>query len=536
MCKVFAAVLLCAFIQLSGQCAEEPQITGEWNGKARADGVELGVQFDAKQQGNQIEGFLTVYGAGGVSKHSVVGEIDEKGKVIRLHDTDVEKISGRRKFTPVLIEEYEFRLKDEDNVLTGTCKTPAAEKTTTLSLEKRMPLGIMSSRANDPDDDHDREYVEKTKKAYEIGEQAKKLVIAEKYAEAEALYREGVKLGENGNAASMHCDLGVVLEMQKRYEEAKAEFQEAIRIDSKYATAIFNLATCYLNSGDGEEAKTRFTKFIAEYPDAVDKPEAIRLLTLLNNPSLPVANTGELKPKILAAKPDEKFEVIPEESNAVSGFAGDYAVDDMDDASDQYVGEHADYYKDAIKKATFRWGKNDLPIKVYIETGEDVRGYRYAFREQLIDAFNVWIKAAQNRLSWKLVSKKEEANIVCSWISDKSKFQEKQFLKQGETYLLGRASNEEGLIASATIKICTNSVFGVKKLRDADIGQICRHEVGHALGIYGHSRNKKDTMYPKTNAFLSKHELTERDIETINRLYACYPVSTASLDENNKVE
>lgn len=527
MRKLIATFLCSLFLPLPGFCSGEIQLSGEWNGKARADGLDVGVQFEAKQNGNEIEGQLTVYGAGGVSKHIVAGQIDDSGS-ITLHDTSVEKVSGRRKFTPLLMEEYELRVKDEGKVLTGTCKISTGKKAISLKLERRI-LGEATSSGKD---DHNKNYYEDTKKAYELGERAKKLVIAEKYAEAEALYREGVTLGENSNAASMHCDLGVVLEMQKKYEEAKAEFEEAIRLDSKYSTAIFNLATCYLNSGDAEEARNRFAKFVSDYPNAVDRPEAQRLLALLNNPSMIDTRTGRLKPNILAAKPAEKFESVPEEPKASPEVSNVYIVDEMDDASDKYAGEHPDYYEAATKKATFRWGREDLPIKVYIESGDNVRGYRYAFREQLIAAFNEWINACQNRLSWKLVPNKEDASIVCSWIGDRSKFQRKQFLQEGETFLTGRPGNDEGIIASATVTICTASPYGLKALKDSDIAQICRHEVGHALGIYGHSSNRKDTMYPRTNGFFPKKELSERDVETINRLYAFYPVSTGSVAEN----
>jgi tetratricopeptide (TPR) repeat protein len=303
MRKLLAALLPFSFLPLSAACAADDPISGEWNGKARADGINLGVQFEAKQQEHQIEGSITVTGTGGVSKHIVTGDIDESGRVIHLHDTAVEKVSGRRKFLPVLIDEYELRLKDDGITLTGECKAASAKKGIALTLEKRLPLGTMIFRGNDPKDHQDRQYVENTKKAYELGEQAKKLVIAERYAEAESLYREGVKLGENGNAASIHCDLGVVLEMQEKYDEAKAEFEEAIRLDAKYSTAIYNLATCYLNSGNLDEAKVRFTKFIADYPDAVDRKEAVRLLALLNDPSMIDTRTGKLKPNILAANP-----------------------------------------------------------------------------------------------------------------------------------------------------------------------------------------------------------------------------------------
>jgi len=44
------------------------------------------------------------------------------------------------------------------------------------------------------------------------------------------------------------------------------------------------------------------------------------------------------------------------------------------------------------------------------------------------------------------------------------------------------------------------------------------HEMGHALGLAGHSPNKTDVMYPHSNA--ERRELSERDRATLRALYA----------------
>ena len=502
-------------------------VAGIWEGTVRSGGVVLNVTFDAKQEGDHVEGCLTVGGASGISKHFVSGEFTDEANIFHLHDTKVEKMSGMRKFEPALMDDYELRLRDKGTSLVGSFLPASGNKRISMKLRRRKDTdGLHKPR--DPNDERSRAYLERTKQAFELGEQAKKLVIAEKYSEAENIYRKAVELDPNKNSASIHCDLGVVLEMQHNYQPAMAEFEKAIELKSVYPTASFNVATCHLNSGNLVEAKTRLTKFLKDYPEATEKAEAARLLDLLNNPSKCDASDGKLKPILVASKPAEKvteeFLVEPAKTNLPDGKI----ADQMDAASDDYVGKSADYYSRAVANGTYRWRKEDLPIKVYIESGEGVAGYREAFKELLIESFDDWMEAGNHRLSWQLVPTKEEAKVVCGWISDKKDFLLKKFLEQGETHLNGyydEKGNELGFVESAKITICTSSVFGIKPLKDKDIKQICRHEVGHALGIYGHSPHSKDVMYPTATGVFSVKELTPRDVETINRLYANYAMT-----------
>jgi predicted Zn-dependent protease len=57
---------------------------------------------------------------------------------------------------------------------------------------------------------------------------------------------------------------------------------------------------------------------------------------------------------------------------------------------------------------------------------------------------------------------------------------------------------------------------------EIEIMRTCLHEVGHALGIDGHSADVNDVMYFSESA---KHmgTLTRRDMVTIIRLYGRYP-------------
>ena len=55
--------------------------------------------------------------------------------------------------------------------------------------------------------------------------------------------------------------------------------------------------------------------------------------------------------------------------------------------------------------------------------------------------------------------------------------------------------DETNLITFAEIDFATTDIKG-KVFDDSDIYATAIHEIGHALGISGHSDNPKDIMYP----------------------------------------
>lgn len=71
-------------------------------------------------------------------------------------------------------------------------------------------------------------------------------------AEAEQVFKEGLRI--NPQSGNLHNQLGSVYKAKKRYEEAIAEFSEAIK-DKDVPEAYFNLGVAYFEKGGTQEKK-----------------------------------------------------------------------------------------------------------------------------------------------------------------------------------------------------------------------------------------------------------------------------------------
>ncbi|MBX9878163.1 MAG: matrixin family metalloprotease [Candidatus Obscuribacterales bacterium] len=194
-------------------------------------------------------------------------------------------------------------------------------------------------------------------------------------------------------------------------------------------------------------------------------------------------------------------------------------------ASATYSGG-ADYYEQLTKDdSVARWPKTMLPIKVYITPGDDIHNYRDTYRQAIVTSFNDWVKASNYRLSWRLVNKKDDANIVCKWVARKEELPEHKHKEQGVTNFVSvlQTKANEHWIEKVEITICTSNIFTQRALKNDDVFNVSRHEVGHALGISGHSNSKTDVMYPIMSKKLQP--VSMRDTGTINHLYALYTMT-----------
>jgi tetratricopeptide (TPR) repeat protein len=88
-----------------------------------------------------------------------------------------------------------------------------------------------------------------------------------KWAEAAALFREGLKIAPRD--ATLHQNLGTALYLGGDPQGAAAEFEEAARLLPGYAKALFSLGVILEEQGRDQDAIDRFSKAVASDPTMV---------------------------------------------------------------------------------------------------------------------------------------------------------------------------------------------------------------------------------------------------------------------------
>ncbi|MCE3234081.1 MAG: hypothetical protein K0Q50_261 [Vampirovibrio sp.] len=147
----------------------------------------------------------------------------------------------------------------------------------------------------------------------------------------------------------------------------------------------------------------------------------------------------------------------------------------------------------------------DKPLKVYIETHPtNASLYRPHYRDYAIGALKSWSQALDGRLTFVQTQHRKEADITLDWVSS---FDDK-YVAGITNYSVGHASVEIKTVG----------------IPDKDIKCNIIHEIGHALGVTGHSKDAGDIMvgvrrWRRDNTPYDP-TLSSRDVQAIRRLYS----------------
>ena len=147
----------------------------------------------------------------------------------------------------------------------------------------------------------------------------------------------------------------------------------------------------------------------------------------------------------------------------------------------------------------------DKPLKVYVEHRPKVAGlFQLQYETYVQEGLTQWSNALDLRLRFTLTSKPREADITVDWVPTFAD----HYVAGLTTYSVGHASVEIKTVG----------------IPDKDIKCNIIHELGHALGISGHSTNASDVMvgmrkWHRDNVPYDP-KLSTRDMQAIRRLYS----------------
>lgn len=297
------------------------------------------------------------------------------------------------------------------------------------------------------------------------------LLQANRNQEAIDLLLQAEKLAPQ--MAEIHNNLGLAMAKLGRNSEALQELEAAKQLKPELAATWLTLGGLYQSQGQVNEAIATYSEFMRRFAGHKD---ASKIASLIAGLKKELANG-----------------TIP------------YTPPDAS-SRDNYLGELAGHLT--------RWPDSKLPIKVYIAPGKGVPGFLPQYTQILEESFATWQQGAQDKLAFISVKDPSQADLTCSWTNDANSFSNKA--EAGETVVF---TNSQGIV-KGTIKILTVAQMAELPLTNNRIRQICLHEIGHALGFGGHTRDPQDMMFFSTRVTDQDRTLSPRDAASIKLLYS----------------
>ena len=178
-----------------------------------------------------------------------------------------------------------------------------------------------------------------------------------------------------------------------------------------------------------------------------------------------------------------------------------------------------------------RWDVNKFPLKVYIKNNSTTAVQYY--QDSIKQAFLQWQGSSANLVNFKFVDDEKQANIV---VSINSSADMKKCDQQGNqedckyTVAYTTPDLEGDSLKKMDIFFYDSNNLG-QPFSQKEIFNTAIHEIGHSLGIMGHSDNPDDIMYMETkqddnylNQFRSDFQsISQADLNTLNLLYKLVP-------------
>lgn len=280
-------------------------------------------------------------------------------------------------------------------------------------------------------------------------------------------------------SAGIHCNLGLAYQNSGNINKAIGEFESALRINPSMPEAALNIAGCYQSVGDNENAIRWYSKFLDENSAAAQANQVRDIVASLKH-SLGRSDADPHGP---------------------------------------------DYFANIGREGVFRWAQDKVPLRVYIESGKAVSGFSPRFDDFLMQSFIDWCKATNGKLAVVRVDNSSQADIFCSWTSNPQEVTTNGTQgERGSARIIAKGNT----ILRATLVILTKPFLEDGILSDDDMKKACLHEVGHVLGLQGHSNNNHDVMFFTVDTSTVWPVLSKRDKSTMAKLYEGYVKRTES--------
>lgn len=179
-----------------------------------------------------------------------------------------------------------------------------------------------------------------------------------------------------------------------------------------------------------------------------------------------------------------------------------------------------------LDKGILRWDENKFPLKISINDKSEQQLPSY-YQEEILKAFTQW-QTSSGFITFATVQNENNADIIINIEPTPSDMCSEKNCK----YVVGfttphiKGGNLKNMTITLYAKDAYNNFFSDKELYNTIL-----HEIGHALGIMGHSYSTEDLMYMATDnssGFFAPYRssfqyLSQQDLNTILLLYKLIP-------------
>jgi predicted Zn-dependent protease len=157
-----------------------------------------------------------------------------------------------------------------------------------------------------------------------------------------------------------------------------------------------------------------------------------------------------------------------------------------------------------------RW--THMPIDVYFDTTTVPSNWTSADQDRFIDAMNEWTVASGSQITFRTITTQHTPCISVKWVQDSP---------MGHTEAAGVARFQTvsgtNYFDVVYIEIGTSHYQSGIPYTNSQMKTISLHELGHAIGLWGHSDDPGDIMYGEGGIAVTS--ISTRDASTLAGLY-----------------
>lgn len=300
-----------------------------------------------------------------------------------------------------------------------------------------------------------------------------------KYPQSETSFRAALAISSQAQEASLisiaQSSLGLSQLMQDKFGEAEISLAQALQYSKKTnmqearLMALIAYATLYARQGQVETAHMYYEEALSQHD------EVFRRIQI---------------PKALFEQEMERLEHVRAEL-----------------AQSKAAIDASDYYEDVLwKQKIFHWNTRNGAIKVYIAPATGIANWTPDYAERFKAACKQWQLALGDRVRFSFTENPtDKADVTVHWNGGYDKLAG-----------LTRCQHYAGRLAKADITLNLKN-YDNQLHSPETVYRLSLHEVGHLLGLMGHSRSPKDIMFP---SLAMASGLSSRDTATLRKLYA----------------